>query len=870
MENYADISKKYLLKNKKRTILTIIGCALVAAILYAGLNSFNNWLLKQRADIRNEADWEILVYNDDKDTAEAIVNEDFVRSAKMGSAYSDAYYWLHETVTSNSLYLNVNNIRKVKKYGEYLHDRYGVEIAYNEYLLDTYLIDYTSEMWIAFVLCIFISYIFAIIGIGIIRNSISISAIERLRDYGEMRCIGATKRQIKSIVFRESLIQESIGVAIGIAVGYPISVLLCYSHHLKMGFNIIPALMIIVCFFFDLYFVVNESCKKVISIQPVDAVRGNYRVKLGKTRKTHSGLWGLIFGVEGDYAYKNVKRNRLRFVKTIAAIAFGIAAVTVVGSTVGYLTEYVKENDIMYGYYQEYEEGAVYPYNTKEEVKASLYSADELRNIQKFKGVKDIGYLYKSIMYMEDAAELYDRMLDQYSFYNMRQNFVGMHYDEDLENVPTYEEIPEEERYITEETYNSKIERDTKRYKEFKEQWSRAYDKNGQLLDYDELCFSDGEHKSPSYFPNFYLTNAAVSIYGYEGEDWDRYKDHLIAGTLDISDQGIVLVNGGKGYYEEDNTYMVFYGLKDYTYTDYQIGDSVTFVDPEELYELVQSELKNAEEYDRKKLQEDKEYKSVINDEIGRGWIVEAARQKLISEGKCKTYIIEGIVDRDVNHVSQGPVFIMPLDKYLAATGSTKDDYTGFQYHVENTLFSDISSDEYSEAVGADLLEYSEPEAIYADGQKYMPNKSDYRWAVMFAGAAKPMIYAALIIFVIVFVNCLNIYNVTMSNLAQRQNEFAQLRAIGMTKRGLFKAVVLEGVIMWVLACVIGLIFGWAVEYMIHHYILFYIIGQGLFINWPAIIAAIVLSFIVLVGAYYFPMKRMRLDVAEELMRSGE
>ena len=233
MENYADISKKYLLKNKKRTILTIIGCALVAAILYAGLNSFNNWLLKQRADIRNEADWEILVYNDDKDTAEAIVNEDFVRSAKMGSAYSDAYYWLHETVTSNSLYLNVNNIRKVKKYGEYLHDRYGVEIAYNEYLLDTYLIDYTSEMWIAFVLCIFISYIFAIIGIGIIRNSISISAIERLRDYGEMRCIGATKRQIKAIVFRESIIQEGIGVAAGITAGYLISLIFCIRYMLS-------------------------------------------------------------------------------------------------------------------------------------------------------------------------------------------------------------------------------------------------------------------------------------------------------------------------------------------------------------------------------------------------------------------------------------------------------------------------------------------------------------------------------------------------------------------------------------------------------------------------------------------------------------
>jgi ABC-type antimicrobial peptide transport system permease subunit len=361
-----------------------------------------------------------------------------------------------------------------------------------------------------------------------------------------------------------------------------------------------------------------------------------------------------------------------------------------------------------------------------------------------------------------------------------------------------------------------------------------------------------------------------VSLYGYEGEDWDRYKDHLVAGTLDISNQGIVLVNGGKGYYEEDNSYMIFYGLTDYTYTNYKIGDSITFVDPEELYELVQSEMKKAAEYDTEKLREDEEYEALTKNLNGFAWIVEAARQKLISEGKCKTYIIEGIVDRDVNHVSQGPVFIMPLDKYLAATGSTKDDYTGFQYHIENTLFSDISSEEYSEAAGADLMDYDDPDAIYSGDRKVMPNKSDYRLAVMFAGTAKPIIYGVAIIFVIVFVNCLNIYNVTMSNIAQRQNEFAQLRAIGMTKSGLFKAVVLEGVIMWFLACVIGVIGGLAIEYMIHHYILFYIIGQGLFINRPAIIVAMVLSFIVLVGAYYFPMKRMRLDVAEELMRSGE
>ena len=78
-----------------------------------------------------------------------------------------------------------------------------MDIDYNDEILSAYLVDRNSSLWIATIFSIFIAYVFAIIGIGIIRNSISIAAIERLKDYGEMRCIGATKRQIKNIVFHE-------------------------------------------------------------------------------------------------------------------------------------------------------------------------------------------------------------------------------------------------------------------------------------------------------------------------------------------------------------------------------------------------------------------------------------------------------------------------------------------------------------------------------------------------------------------------------------------------------------------------------------------------------------------------------------------
>jgi hypothetical protein len=63
---------------------------------------------------------------------------------------------------------------------------------------------------------------------------------------------------------------------------------------------------------------------------------------------------------------------------------------------------------------------------------------------------------------------------------------------------------------------------------------------------------------------------------------------------------------------------------------------------------------------------------------------------------------------------------------------------------------------------------------------------------------------------------------------------------------------------------------GIALEYMIYKYMLQYLVYAEFSIYWPIIAVALVLSFIVLVGASIFPMKRMKLDVAEELMRSGE
>jgi ABC-type transport system, involved in lipoprotein release, permease component len=908
MENYTDISKKYVMQNRKRSILTIIGCALVAAVLFAFLNSFNNFILKERIDIRSSvsSNWEILVYNDDKDIAEAIINEDFVRSASMGSAHENSVYMLDDGASSNSIFLNVKNIYKVRKIGKYLQDTYQVDIEYNEYLLSMYLIDFTGDMWLAVLFGIFISYIFAIIGIGIIRNSISISAIERLKDYGELRCIGATKGQIRSIVFRESLIQEGIGVSSGILLGYIVSIFFCLRYSLPLKFHIVPALMVAVCFLFDLFFVVNESTKKIIRVQPVDAVRGNYRIKTGRLRRLRSGLWGLIFGVEGDYAYKNVKRNKLRFFKTIAAISFGIATVVVVGGTVRYMMGYVENVEDAYGYYQDFLEGSSKPFYDKDMVKSTLYSPDQIRAIKNSKGVDEISYLYMTNMYTENIEEISDRLRDGY-LYSSEEGIMSSTYEQiivdildepDSEIIP-YEQLSDEskEAFGDEEKYLEFIQKRRSAYAEFKELWADSYGKGEGLLDYDSFLFPEGKSNTASYYPGIILDRSAVKLYGYSDRDWERYRDHLIEGTIDISDNGIVLVNGGFRYNEDvylRDTDSMFIAPEEIIYTDYKVGDEITFVDPKELRMLVKEELKRAEEYDKIHLEEDykwhkehdgeweenhkeeykehMDYQSLSHQGAGRNWIVEAAREKLISEGKCKTYVIEGIVDRDVNHFNQGPVFVMPLKNYLAATDNTEEDYNGFQIHFKNPLMSDITSTDYLIAKSINLIELENmsQDDVMMETELF-PRGSGFASAVMMpVMVIKPLLYGGLIILIIVIVNCINIINVTLGNVALRRNEFAQLRALGMTKYSLFKAVILEGVIMWIISCVIGLVLGAAIQYMIYKYILAYVVNQAFTLNWILIISAMLISFAFLCGSYYFPMKRMRLDVAEELMKSGE
>ena len=66
MKYYWEITSRYLKQNKKRTMFTIFGVALTVLLLYAGLNLAYGYLLQQRQAIREQEDYELILFTTEK------------------------------------------------------------------------------------------------------------------------------------------------------------------------------------------------------------------------------------------------------------------------------------------------------------------------------------------------------------------------------------------------------------------------------------------------------------------------------------------------------------------------------------------------------------------------------------------------------------------------------------------------------------------------------------------------------------------------------------------------------------------------------------------------------------------------------------
>ena len=161
--------------------------------------------------------------------------------------------------------------------------------------------------------------LFVVSGYLLIYNIFDISVMQDVRQYGLLRTIGTSTRQIKKIVNRQAVWLTLIGLPLGLIFGFLVSKMLLpvvmkffQANSLNaMKVSVSPFIFLIASVFtiFTVIISTRKPAKKAAKISPLEAIRytGQENKKTKKTKRTHGAKLSYM-------AFSNLGRNKRRSV----------------------------------------------------------------------------------------------------------------------------------------------------------------------------------------------------------------------------------------------------------------------------------------------------------------------------------------------------------------------------------------------------------------------------------------------------------------------------------------------------------------------------------------------------------------------------
>ena len=181
-------------------------------------------------------------------------------------------------------------------------------------------------------------FIIVLASVTLIYNAFSISVSERTKQFGLLKSIGATKKQIRHSVCFEALCLCVIGIPIGILsglvgigvtlhfVGKIIGPYLNNTKGVNLTLAISPAALLLSAVIAVITVLISASipARKAVKLTAIDALRENHDIRI-RSRKIRSTKWIYqVFGFEGMLANKNFKRNRRKYRLTVFSLAISV------------------------------------------------------------------------------------------------------------------------------------------------------------------------------------------------------------------------------------------------------------------------------------------------------------------------------------------------------------------------------------------------------------------------------------------------------------------------------------------------------------------------------------------------------------------
>ena len=194
----------------------------------------------------------------------------------------------------------------------------------------------------------FIIGIVLVSSVFVIRNGFEISITERLKQYGMLSSIGATKKQIKKSVYFEGFILGIIGIPLGILSGiFAIYILVNVVNYilkdyvsrgtlLTYGMSWSAIVISIIVSVVTIWLSCRRSAKKASKITPIEAIRSSEDVKLKAKKIKCPKIITKIFKTGGEIAYKNLKRSKKKYRTTVISIIVSIVIFISISSFIQY------------------------------------------------------------------------------------------------------------------------------------------------------------------------------------------------------------------------------------------------------------------------------------------------------------------------------------------------------------------------------------------------------------------------------------------------------------------------------------------------------------------------------------------------------
>lgn len=196
--------------------------------------------------------------------------------------------------------------------------------------------------------------------ISLIYNSFSISVSERTRQFGILKSVGATKKQIRAMVRYEAFLLAGVGIVLGMLLGLVgIGVTLwgispsisrmmtseSVETNVRMQLVVSPLMLVlsaVVCLITTLISA-RIPADRAVRLSPIDAIRQSADVRIAPREVKTSRLTQKLFGFEGMMASKSFRRSRKSYRATVLSLFISIVLFISASSMTAYMRDSVNQ-----------------------------------------------------------------------------------------------------------------------------------------------------------------------------------------------------------------------------------------------------------------------------------------------------------------------------------------------------------------------------------------------------------------------------------------------------------------------------------------------------------------------------------------------